>query len=211
MATTKLALYNHALRIIKQRKLSTVTDSVESRRLLDDEYTPAIGWALEQGDWNFATISAAVEASDVVEPEFGYSYAVPKPDDWVRTIATSGNGDFWPPLGAGEYVDEGAYWNCNVDPLYVRYVSDDTEAGLDLTLWPATFALAVAHELAFRIAPHLTTPSASELQELERKRDKAFADARNKDARNQAPDRKAVGRLVRARAGGRAFGPRRQW
>jgi hypothetical protein len=199
--TSRLALYNGALRILGQRKLSTLTDSVESRRLLDDCYDEVVQRCSEAGMWNFMGVSVAIEASVDVEPEFGYSYAVEKPSDWLRTVAVSGNGNFDPPLGPGEYVDEGEYWNCNVDPLYVRYISDDDTAGGDLSLWTAHFTKAVQYELAFEIAPHLTSMSASAMQELERRMISAMRDAKSKDAMNQAPERPPSGRLVRSRGG----------
>jgi hypothetical protein len=200
---TRLGQYNEALRICGQRKLSTITDSVESRRLLDDVWDLATQYCLEAGMWNFGGLSVSIEASVNVEPEFGYSYAVAKPSDWLRTVAVSGNGNFDPPLGAGEYVDEGEYWNCNVDPLYVRYISNSNDAGLDLSLWSAHFALAHAHELAWRIAPHLTSMSAAAMQELERRKVSSMRDAKSKDALNQAPERPPSGRLVRSRSGNR--------
>ena len=209
---TKLGLYKGAAIKCKHRLLSALTDDDESRYLLDAVYSDVLSYCLAAGSWNFAGRSAAIEKSTAVQPSFGYSYAVEKPSDWVRSVSISGNGDFWSILGAGEYVDEGEYWNCNVDPLYVRYISDGTTYGGDLSLWSAAFADYVEWELAFRIAPHLTSMGASELQEMERKRDKALRFARGLDASNQAPDRKPVGRLVLARTGNRSnMGPRRQW
>lgn len=201
--SSRLALYNGALRLCRQRKLAALTDAVESRRLLDDEYASVLRWAAEQGNWNHSSVSVAIEASVDVQPSFGFTYAVAKPTDWVNTISIGANGDFNPPFGANEFIDEGAYWNCNVDPLYVRYVSDNTVAGLDLSLWPATYELFVQHELAFRIAPHLTSMGEAAMKELERKRDATMRDARSFTAMNGPPMRAPVGRLVLSRTGGR--------
>lgn len=210
--STKLGVYNEALRIIKHRSLSTLTDDVEERYKLDDVYTTGWNRCLTLGNWNFAGRTAAIEASTDVEPEFGYSYAVEKPSDWKRTVQIAGNGDFFPMMGAGEYVDEGGYWNCNVDPLYVRYISNHTSYGGDLSSWTENFELFVAYELAVKIAPHLTAMSANELNELKSDRVDALRVARSVDAFNQAPDRKPIGRLVLARTGNRSnMGPRRQW
>jgi hypothetical protein len=210
--TTQLTLYSGALRNIKHRQLSALTDDVEERYLLDNVYADTKNLCLSMGNWNFAGRTAAIEAATDVESEFGYSYAVEKPSDWVRTVQVSGNGDFYPQAQAGEYVDEGDYWNCNVDPLYVRYVSNHANYGGDLARWPIAFVRYVEWELAILIAPHLTAMSAGELDALEDKRQRALRVARSIDASNQAPDRKPVGRLVLARTGGRSnMGPRRQW
>jgi hypothetical protein len=115
--TTQLTLYSGALRNIKHRQLSALTDDVEERYLLDNVYADTKNLCLSMGNWNFAGRTAAIEAATDVESEFGYSYAVEKPSDWVRTVQVSGNGDFYPQAQAGEYVDEGDYWNCNVDRI----------------------------------------------------------------------------------------------
>lgn len=209
---SKLGLFKGALLKVKQRPISALTDTDESRYTLDTVYDDVVAMALSAGNWNFAGRSVAIEASTDVEPEFGFAYAVEKPSDWVRTVQIAGNGDFWPQLDAGEYVDEGEFWNCNVDPLYIRYVSDHTSYGGDLSLWPAAFSDYVEWELASHIAPHLTSMSVSELDWIEKQKQRALNQARSLDAFNQAPDRKPVGRLVRARTGNRSqWGPRRQW
>ena len=212
MTTSALSLYNGALRNIKSRALSALTDTDEARYKLDEVYSDTKNLCLSMGSWNFAGRSVAIEAATDVEPEFGYSYAVEKPSDWVRTVSIAGNGDFWPVAQAGEYVDEGEYWNCNVDPLYVRYISNHTSYGGDLSLWSIAFVRYVEWELAVAVAPHLTAMSAAELDRLDERRQRALRTARSLDASNQAPDRKPVGRLVLARTGGRSnMGPRRQW
>ena len=210
--TTQLTLYNGCLRNIKSRSLSALTDDDEARYKLDEVYADTKNLCLSMGNWNFAGRTAAIEAATDVEPEFGYSYAVEKPSDWVRTVQVSGNGDFYPMAQAGEYVDEGDYWNCNVDPLYVRYVSNHASYGGDLSKWSIAFVRYVEWELAELIAPHLTAMSSGELDRIEEKKVKALRLARSLDANNQAPDRKPIGRLVLARTGNRSnMGPRRQW
>jgi hypothetical protein len=202
--TDRLSLYNGGLKILKQRKLSALTDAVEARYVLDDEYDKVVAWALEQGLWNFALRTLAVEASVDVESEFGPTYAFERPEDYVRLNAISGNGHFDPTLN--DYVDEGEYWLASVNPLYVSYVSNDTSYGMNLGRWPQTFVSTVEHELAYRAGPALTAMGAREYQDLERRRDKVLRDARSKDALNQPAQRPPSGRLVGAREG---FGTRR--
>lgn len=199
---TKLTLYNGALRIIKNRRLTATTDDVEARYLLDDEYEEARAWCLEQGYWNFASRMVEIEASEDEEPLFGLKYAFTKPIDYVRLVRISASPYLWPTLEDLQYTDEGDYWYSSVNPLYVQYISNDSAYGEDFSLWPQTYTLFVQHELAYRIAPHLGSFSANELQEFERKRDKALKDARSKDAMNQGAMRPPPGRLTRSRGGG---------
>jgi hypothetical protein len=209
MATTKLTLYNGSLGKIKHRKLATLTDNTKARYLLDDEYDKTIAWCLEQGLWNFALRTLAIEASVDVESEFGPTGAFERPEDYVRLNAISANGHFNPTYN--DYIDEGEYWLASVNPLYVSYVSNDTSYGLNLAKWPATFVSAVEYELAFRVAPHLTAMSDNESTRLEVRRNAAMRDARAKDALNQPAQRPPPGRLVMSRVGGTGRGQSPWW
>lgn len=206
--TNKLSLYNGALRILKHRKIA-LTDNVEARHLLDDEYDKVIAWCLEQGLWNFALRATALEADVEIEPEFGHSYAFEQPLDYVRLNAISSNGHFNPTLE--HYVDEGGYWLASTNPIYVSYVSNGNDFGGDLSRWTATFVLAVEYELAYRIAPHLTSMGEDAARELERRRDKSMRDARSKDALNQPAQRPPPGRLVQSRIGSGSASGRPWW
>ncbi len=198
--TTKLALYNQSLLELKQRKLASLTDNVLSRRTLDDFYDDTVAYMLGEGLWNFAMRGAGIEYSSDVEPQFGFTYAVEIPEDYVRLGAIAANGDFWPTLD--RYHIEANYWHVNVSPLYVRYVSNHTDYGLDLARWTPQFARAVALELAFRIAPHITGMSQDGLRELERKAKRFLHNAKTKDAVDQMAERPPPGRLVSARLSG---------
>lgn len=197
---TKLGAYNRALLEIKQRKLASLSDANVSRRTLDDHWDSVLAEMLGEGMWNWCTRGVAIEASTEVEPEFGFTYAVPIPDDFVRLVAISSNGDFWPTLD--RYHIEGGYWNTFVSPLYVRYISDGAAYGGDLSLWPPDFERALILELACRIAPHLTQMGGDALDRLKRDAKRAVHNARSKDALDQAAERPPPGRLVNARAGG---------
>jgi hypothetical protein len=90
-----------------------------------------------------------------VTPEFGYNRAFNKPTDWVLTSAFCEDEYFNEPLL--EYVDEAGYWYAELDEIYVRYVSNDSNYGNDLSLWPATFADYVAAHFAAKIILKLTS------------------------------------------------------
>ena len=69
--TTQLTLYNNALHLIGERKLSSLSENRECRRLLDTVWDrPAIDDCLERGQWNFAIRSVHIDHSPSVEPAF---------------------------------------------------------------------------------------------------------------------------------------------
>jgi hypothetical protein len=195
---TKLGIYNEALRLIGERSLSSVSENREPRRVLDEVYDQALDYCLEQGYFNFAMRSAELSASLTVEPAFGYTYAFEKPSDWIRTAALSAGDTFATPLR--EYNDETGYFLAHVDPLYVRYVSNDGDYGLDLTRWPETFTKYVATHIAAEICERLTQ-NASKHEELRRLEKRRLVDARSKDAMNDPVGRLPTGSWVNSRGG----------
>lgn len=190
-----------ALRLVKQRKIDTLTDDEWARYELDGEYDKCLEYMLESGLWNFAMRTVAVDFDPATDPSFGFSYAFEKPDDWVRTAIVSGNPRMFPPLGAYEWLDETDYWSAHVTPLYVSYVSNGASYGLDLARWPATFERAVEFDLAYRIAPTVTGMTDKDSERLELRRHRALKNAQSKDALNQAPKTRPPGRLVSSRRG----------
>ena len=198
---TKLAVFNGALRLLKERKLDTVTDVEFKRYELDEEYDAAIAYMLEMGLWNFAMRTVAIDEDVSVDPAFGYNYAFEKPSDWVRTSIVSPNPRLFPRMGANEYIDETGYWSANTTPIYVSYVSNGASYGLNLSAWPATFTRAVEFELAYRVAPTLTSMTDKDSERLELRKHRALKNAQSKDALNQAPTERQPGRLVMARRG----------
>jgi hypothetical protein len=201
--TTKTKLYRNAAIILKQDAVGmAVTEDSGVVNNLNLVYDDVLAFALTRGDWNFATLTVSIEASaDVTSAISDYSSAIPKPDDYAgRIVAISGNQRFDPPLD--DYHEDGGtagYIWCDVDPLYLRYISNATDVGLDLSLWPPTFTRYVEHELAYRVAPTLTSIGAAEKEELRKERTRALKEAQMNDARNQGAQKLPQGRLVQAR------------
>lgn len=204
---TASAVYAGALALIRQRYTKPIGDSKELRQTLDTEYTKSVQYMLEQGLWNFAQRTYAIDASTDVEPAFGYSYAFEKPEDYVRLVAISNNENLWPTLD--RYDDSADIWSADCDPLYVTFISDHSSLGWALARWPASFLKAVEHDLARRVAATLPSFPAGALDILDSQAKRALADARSKDAMNQAVMRPPPGRLTQARAGWRV--PNRGW
>lgn len=209
---TKLGIFRSVHLLVKQNPVGmTVSDDDQMVNTINLAYDAAIAHLLEQGLWNFATRTVQAEASDDISSQFGFNFVFEKPADYAgRLVALSANEYFRPPLQ--HYHEDGGlegYFFADNDPLYIRYISNSSDYGLNLGAWPASFTRAVEYEIAYRVAPHITNMSAAEKEELRKEKVRALRDARSKDALNQAPERPPVGRLVQSRRGG--MGRRDYW
>lgn len=204
--TDKLSLYNDALLILGERKIAALTEAREPRRALDDAYDKALDYCLEQGYFNFSMRAVQIASSASVVPAFGYQYAFTKPDDFIRMYRQSANPQLEPPLL--DIVDEPNYWFANCDPLYVKYVSNSTAYGKDLSIWPETFADYAANRLALKTCKRITGKDPTE--DLIKAEKKARMDARAKDAMNEPPGFPPRGTWVRARTRGNDTSNRRE-
>lgn len=196
---SKLTVYNGALRECGERKLSSLTENREPRRVLDSVWdNDFIRQCLSEALWNHAMRTVELTYSPSVSPDFGYRRAFDKPTDWIRTASMSGDERFATPLL--EYNDEAGYWFADLDTLYVRYVSDDDEYGADLSLWPAKFTQYVETELAARSAKRITG-SDSEAAAIRKRADDALKKARSNDAMDEPTKFAPQGSWVSARGG----------
>lgn len=154
--TTRLQLYNNALLICGERFLASLNEDREPRRLLDQVWdSGGVKHCLESGQWKFAMRAVLLDYDTAIDPDFGYRRAFSKPTDWCCTSAVCSDEFFRVPLT--QYVEETGYWFADLDQLYVRYVSNDSAFGGDLSIWPAKFADYVATYFASKIVLPLTT------------------------------------------------------
>jgi hypothetical protein len=193
--TTKLTLYNGALRLLGERKLLSLSENREPRRFLDDTWDDnVVDRALEAGDWLFATRTMSYDYSPSVEPEFGFRRAFDKPSDWKRTSAMASDEYFQSPLTDRQYNDEAGYWWSDLDTIYVKYVSNLAEYGGDMSRWPQSFVAYIEALLAADIAMPLKQNKQSRDDML------AIAEHQLKDAMSK-----------NAMAAGAKFPPRSGW
>jgi hypothetical protein len=196
--TTKLTLYNAAIRKLGHERLASLAEASTARYALDDAYDETLGYCLEQGFWNFAMRAVQIDRSASVTPTFGYTHAFAKPADLIRLYAMSAEDTLRAALT--DFVDEPNYWFANQDPLFVKYVSDDTAYGRDLSIWPVTFANYVALRLAAETCRRITGSAPSE--DLRREEKRAKIDAASKDAMNEPAGFLPGGTWVRSRGSG---------
>jgi hypothetical protein len=176
--TTKLALYNSALRNLGIRRLSGLTEASEARRALDDAYIEFVDFVLAQGYWKFAQRVAKITYSPDVTVDFGYEKAYAKPSDFVRMHKFSSDEFLQVPLL--EYTEEGDYWYGNDDDVYLSYVSNDASYGGGLDRWSPNFVEYAGLVLALRAMPRLKPEDNT--QDMERRAAQALSQAQAKDA-----------------------------
>jgi hypothetical protein len=200
--TTKLSLYQGACARLGARRLASLTESQLSRRELDGVFARGgITTCLQMGQWNFAMRTVKLDYSPSVEPDFGLRRAFDKPTDWVRTCGLCSDEYFREPLL--DVMDERGYWYSDLDTIYVRYVSNDTEYGMDYSVWPENFTRVVecyfAKETCLRV-----TQSQSLKDTLDSDFRKLLLSAKSTDAMDEATSFPPEGSWARARRGNRS-------
>lgn len=200
---TKLAIYNGALRRLGSRKLASLTEKREPRRVLDDIWGSAsevVLAALERGEWNFAIRTVEGIYSTSVEPPFGFRRAFDKPDDMRRLAALSASPYFKPPLTNDQYTDEAGYWFTDHDVIYVRYVSDDPDYGMNGSLWSEAFKEYLECKMAWEACERITNSTAQQ-DRLGRDMRETLKTAKSHDAMGEGVKFPPQGSWLRARGG----------
>ena len=197
---TQLGLYNEALtRHLGERRIATLTEERGPRRQLDDIWDHGfIKSVLEAGQWNFAMRTVKVDFSTSIDPEFGYIRAFDHPDDLVRVVAVCQDEYFNRPIL--RYQDEGAFWFCDYDDIYVRYVSNGASYGGDIANWPESFTRWAAGYMATQ-AVSLVTKSKTDPEKLEKKVKKLKINAQSIDAMRDPTRFAPEGRWTSSRRG----------
>ena len=204
MTTNQLALYNIALASVGERALDSLVENRESRKQLDVIWNAGLGainYFLEQGLWNHAMRESSSTAGST--GGFNFYYIHNRPTDFVRLSAISENPNFSMP--AVRYEFQASAILSDSTPIYLRYVSDSSTAGNDLTLWPETFTRWAGHWLGTQIAPFSITTKDRDLRirELEKRANRLLVDARSKDAQQEPTRFPPLGTWARARSGRR--------
>lgn len=206
---TKLQLYQKALLYCKERSLSSLTENREPRRLLDQVYdTGGIATCLEEAQWKFATRAVKLDYDATLTREFGYLYGFSKPTDWVKTVAMCSDEYFRQPLL--DYSHEAGYWYCDLQVIYVKYVSNDNLYGNAIGDWPESFFNYVAAHFAMEIVGKLSGSNDSLISYVAAIYEKNRKHAKANDAWNQPQKFPASGSWsnsrTRGRSGHRDFG-----
>jgi len=196
----RLGIYNDALMFCGERSLSSLSEEREPRRLLDQVWNAdGVKFCLEQAQWHFAMRADRFDPDPSVTTPFGFANAYTKPDDWVLTSAVCQEEYFREPLN--QYSDEKGYWFADINPIYVRYVSNSNDFGMDMGKWPTSFAEYVALYFASRIVIKLSE-SREKYVEIKQWMEKSLITAKNKAAMANPTSFPARGSWSRARTRG---------
>jgi hypothetical protein len=197
----KLAIYNQALGHLAERRLVSLTENREPRRVLDDYWDSVIGHCLARRFWKPAKRVVSIDASATVIPQFGWKYAFNLPGDWVRTYQVSSVETFTPPLW--DYAEEAGFLFASFTPLFVSYISNDPTYGMDSGKWSQFFFDFVALRLATQACSRIT--GKAELlagpDGLLKREKKAEVLAASIDAMNDPPGQMPTGTWARSRRG----------
>ena len=184
--------------MLGERKLASLTENREPRRFLDDAWNGgAVDWALEKGQWKFAMRTVMLDYSPSVESEFGFKRAFDLPSDHIRLCGVYSDESMACPLL--QYRQRAQFIVCDLDTIYVEFVSNDQDYGNDLSLWPQTFVKFVEVHLASEVAMPLTQ-NRTKMEDMLTLRDKRMLpDALSKDAMQDPTRIPPSGSWVRAR------------
>lgn len=143
----KLQMYNMVLGHLGPTRFSTLNDNRPDRREIDAVWDQSVQAMLERGCWFFALRTQLITPDNDVATRFGFTYAYRLPNDYVRLRLISL--DEAQRIEDPDYRREGAYVFSNQAQLYVTFVSNDVNYGLNLGRWTQMFADATACEMAF--------------------------------------------------------------
>ena len=156
MANT-VEICNLALAIIGSARITSISDDVESARVLNDVFDIVRDSELRANNWNFAMKRASIAALTTVPvAEFSYEYQLPS--DCLRVVEV---GEDTPAVSLTSYRSsrerEWAISGRKIEtdlssPLSIRYVSRVTDTGK----FDAMFVTALACRLASVIANRIT-------------------------------------------------------
>lgn len=199
MPSSKLLLYQGACQAVGTRRLASLTENQLSRRELDSVFERGgIKQCLSMAQWKFAIRAQRLDYDPDVEPDFGLRRAFAKPSDWTRTAAVCSDEYYSEPIIHTNIADEAGFWFCDLDTIYVKYVSDDPQFGGDYSLWPENFGAVVEGFFAKEVCLRLTNDKS--LKEiLDRDFEASLMKAKNTDAMDEGTKFPPLGSWSRAR------------
>lgn len=197
--TTKLDQYKAALRAIGDQRLGPngLTENNASRRVLDDVWDESVAYMLRAGAWKFALRVVQLDVDADVTIQFGEALPYSIPDDFVRLAGLALDPDFT--VEVMDYDEhDGHWWIVGGGVVYLRYVSNGPNYGLNLGKWPVEFATAHSIYLAAQSGLQITKSGATK-QALEADHLRSLHRSKTLDALGDAVKRKPMGTWTRAR------------
>src|SRR5690606_11176196 len=148
--TSKLIVWNEALRELGDHPLSDTTTANKAQKTLNDAWDHAIEYVLSRRDWNFARRRATLTGvSDTAFPPYTYRYA--RPSDYLRKvwIKASADDQFQIP-----HAESGAVIYGFAASAAIEYMSDHSD-NYDPANWPPQFTRVLVLYLAMLAGPKI--------------------------------------------------------
>lgn len=197
MVASKLSIYNNALTLLGEEVLASLDEDRAPRYAMDTVWDDGLVRAcIEEGYWYFAIRSVQLDNDPDITPDFGFPYAFTKPDDYVRLAAMSYDEYFCSQIL--RYTDEAENWWTDATTIYIKYISDDEQYGMNYGAWPESFNELVQFTLATKACVRITGDK-EKYESMKKDRDKMLRNARSKDAMNMATTFFPLGSWARAR------------
>lgn len=155
MTVDRESIYNGALLMLGERKLADLTEEIEARFVLDDIWdNGGIDRCLEKAFWHHAMRSVKVANDPDFTTPFGHKYTFDIPLDLIRLWSLCTDEFFTNPVAL--YQTEGSFWFSDYTEMYVRYVSNGNDYGMNFSMWPESFTEYVEGYFATKAIKRLT-------------------------------------------------------
>lgn len=182
-------IYNDALLVMGLNEITSNSDDSNRRTKLDRTLdSDLVASLLEDVGWTFALTSMKSQYDSSLEPSWGYRRVHAYPSDLHKLNGVFEDEYMNFPLRA--YKDEGDYFFCDRDEIYVEYVSTDWLTTPDN--WPSFFKRLVAARMAKDAALSLRNEGADPDRAIV-EYDKRESEAKSIDAMSSPPRRLAQG------------------
>lgn len=176
-ATTKLIVYNDAIRELGGHPLADVSTANTSLQALEGAFPHAVEYILGRIDWNFARRRATLTGvADTSFPPFTYRYA--RPSDYLRKlwIKTAATDEF-----QLNHAESGAVFYGFSATALLEYISDHAD-NYDPANWPPHFTRCLVLYLAVLVAPKIARVGQADTADGYKKLEMALADAERAEA-----------------------------
>jgi len=139
-SATQTSICNLALRAVGAARITSINDSVESARVLNDVYTLIREEVLSAHPWNFALRRASLTQLDET-PEFDYDYAYQLPTGCLRVIKMS--------VDNAEFKIEEDKLLTDETSAKILYITNVTSSADFSPAFVSAFAARLAAEIAY--------------------------------------------------------------
>lgn len=167
MALDKVSLYNDALLLIGERKLSSISEAREPRYILDSIWDiGAVNYCLDLIRPKFATLTAKITSS-VTDTDHGYANVFTIPATYLSMVDVYSDAALDQPIS--RYFIEAKKLACNYSTIYLRFNADTTVAipsGTDFSLVTPTFSKVISAYMAREMALRLSSDDADRIDAI---------------------------------------------